>query len=156
MISQHHCERSEAIQLRRIRQEAGLLRYARNEILPVKVTVLPHVEDKTGDDEHCRHRQHLRNCSRGRPFGGFLHAVLPRLGHPRFGRDSSLRGERQRQTDIVYSEHPTTSIRLYESPLSEYRRLQDRRLMRRLFDSKVTRFARPWAMEIADQKIGKL
>ena len=46
----------------------------------------PPVEHKTGDDEHCRHRQHLRECFRGRPLCGFLHAVLPRPG-----RDSSLR-----------------------------------------------------------------
>src|SRR5882757_349862 len=59
-------------------------------------------------------------------------------------------------SDIFYSEHPATSIRLDESPLSEYRRHQDRGVMRRLFDSKVTRFARPWTMEIADQKIGKV
>src|ERR1700688_1487662 len=43
--------------------------------------VSPPVEYKTGDDEHCRHRQHLRERFRGRPFGGFLHADLPRLGH---------------------------------------------------------------------------
>jgi hypothetical protein len=72
------------------------------------------------------------------------------------GRDSSLRGERQRRTDIAYSEHPATSIRFDESPLSEYRPFQDRGLMRRLFDSKVTRFARPLTLETADQKIRKL
>src|SRR5882672_7053623 len=57
--------------------------------------------------------------------------------------------------NFLYSEHPATSIRLDESPLSEYRRHQDRGVMRRLFDSKVTRFARPWTIEIADQKSEK-
>ena len=33
-----------------------------------------------GDDEHRRHRQHLRERFRGCPFGGFLHAYLPRPG----------------------------------------------------------------------------
>ena len=42
---------------------------------------------------------------------------------------------------FFYSEHPTTSIRLDESPLGEYRRYQDRGVMRRLFDSDVTRLA---------------
>jgi hypothetical protein len=49
------------------------------------LTLSPRVKNKAGDDEHCRHRQHLRKHFRGRPFGGFLHAVLPRLG-----RESSL------------------------------------------------------------------
>jgi hypothetical protein len=35
---------------------------------------------------------------------------------------------------IFYAEHPTTSIRFNESPLSEYRRFQDRILMRREFE----------------------
>ncbi len=48
--------------------------------------MLPPIEDEAGDDEHCRHRQHLRERFRSRPLGGFLHASLPRLG-----RDSSLR-----------------------------------------------------------------
>src|SRR5712672_3009251 len=76
----------------------------------------PPVEDNAGDDEHCRHRQHLRERLRGRPLGGFLHACLPRPG-----RDSSLRETRIRQSSF-YSEHPATSIRLIESPLSEHRR----------------------------------
>ena len=70
------------------------------------MTALPPVKDNAGDDEHCRHRQHLRKRFRGRPLGGFLHAVLPRPG-----RDSSLR-ENARTTATVYSEHPATSIRL--------------------------------------------
>jgi hypothetical protein len=49
------------------------------------MTVSPRVNNKAGDDEHCRHRQHLREHFRGRAFGGFLLAVLPRLG-----RESSL------------------------------------------------------------------
>ena len=34
------------------------------------------VEQDAGDDEHRRHRQHMRERSRGRPLGGFLHAIL--------------------------------------------------------------------------------
>lgn len=49
----------------------------------------PPVEDHAGNDEHRRHRQHLRKRFRGSPFGGFLHVYLPRLGH-----NSTLRGER--------------------------------------------------------------
>src|SRR6266849_4882205 len=54
--------------------------------LLLAMTASPPVKDNAGDDEHCRHRQHLRKRFRGRPLGGFLHAVLPRPG-----RDSSLR-----------------------------------------------------------------
>ena len=36
---------------------------------------------------------------------------------------------------IFYAEHPTTSIRLIESPLSEYRRFKDRTVMRRELES---------------------
>src|SRR5467141_3160068 len=41
-----------------------------------------------------------------------------------------------------YSEHPATSIRFDESPLSEYRRCQSRIAMRRHFDSRVTTLAK--------------
>jgi hypothetical protein len=88
-----------------------------------------HIKDKAGDDEHCRHRQRLRERFRGSPFGGFLHALLPRPGH-----DSSLR-EHARDSQTLYSEHPTTSIRSDESPLSEYRRCQTRIVLRRDFGS---------------------
>src|ERR1700730_19098014 len=71
----------------------------------------PHIKDEAGDDEHCRHRQHLRERFRGRLFGGFLHADLPRLGH-----DSSLREKRLRRS-VSYSEHPATKIR-FTSPHS--------------------------------------
>ena len=88
------------------------------------------VEDKAGDDEHRRHRQRLRERFRGRPFCGFLHANLPRLGH-----DSSLARARLRRSDD-YSENPTTNIRFrFESPLSEHRRHQVRPVMRRHFGS---------------------
>jgi hypothetical protein len=70
------------------------------------------IEDKTGDDEHGRHRQHLRERFRGRPFGGFLHIVLPGPGH-----DSSLR-ESANVGRSFYSEHPSTSIRFRLSPHS--------------------------------------
>jgi len=36
-------------------------------------------------------------------------------------------------SDLVYSKHPTASIRLIESPLSEYRCSQSRLSMRRQF-----------------------
>ena len=36
---------------------------------------------------------------------------------------------------IFYAEHPTTSIRLIESPLGEYRRFKDRIVMRRELES---------------------
>src|ERR1700761_8993610 len=36
---------------------------------------------------------------------------------------------------LLYSERPTTSIRLNESPLSEYRQLQNRIVLRRQFGS---------------------
>jgi hypothetical protein len=38
------------------------------------MTASPRVKDQAGDDDHGRHRQHLRKRFRGRPFGGFLHA----------------------------------------------------------------------------------
>src|ERR1700712_4359712 len=50
--------------------------------------ILPYVEDDTGDDEHCRHRQRLRERFRGCPFGGFLHVQLPRLGHDLSSRET--------------------------------------------------------------------
>ncbi len=43
------------------------------------------VEQYAGDDEHRRHRQHMRERFRGRPLGGLLHAVF--LPNP--GRDFS-------------------------------------------------------------------
>jgi hypothetical protein len=41
-----------------------------------KPTLTP-VEQDAGDDEHRCHRQHMRERSRGRPLGGFLHAFTP-------------------------------------------------------------------------------
>ena len=38
--------------------------------------LLTPVEQDAGDDEHRRHRQHMRERSRGRPLGGFLHAFF--------------------------------------------------------------------------------
>ena len=106
----------------------------------------PHIKDKAGDDEHCRHRQRLRERFRGSPFGGFLHALLPRhghprLGHPTFGHDSSLR-EHAHDGQMFYSEHPTTSIRSDESPLSEYRQSQTRTVLRRDFGSQAAGLCR--------------
>ena len=56
----------------------GLLRRIRVH----QMAASPRVEDDAGDDEHGRHRQHLREHFRGRPFGGVLHADLPRPGLP--------------------------------------------------------------------------
>ena len=94
----------------------------------------PPVKHKAGDDEHGRHRQHLRERFRGRPFGGFLHAVLPRLGH-----SSSLRQQRLRRPDC-YSEHPATLFAYFESPLGEYRLCQRRTVIRRHFGSAAAEF----------------
>src|SRR5215211_8652305 len=44
---------------------------------------------------------------------------------------------------IVYSEHPATSIRFDESPLSEYRPCQGRTVLRRHFDSAVLLLGQP-------------
>ena len=96
----------------------------------------PPIEHKTGDDEHCRHRQRLRERFRGRPFGGFLHAVLPRPGHDSSPRESACDGQ------IFFTRNtPRRVFALIESPLSEYRPCQGRTVMRRHFDSRVTRSA---------------
>ena len=87
------------------------------------------IKDKAGDDEHGRHRQHLRKRFRGRLFGGFLHAVLPRSGH-----DSSLRGS----ANDVRNFTRNTPRRVFAglSPHSrEYRPSQGRTAMRRHFGS---------------------
>ncbi len=68
---------------------------------------------QAGDDEHRRHRQHLRKCLRGRPLCGYLHAYLPRLGH-----DSSSRASARFDGQIFYSERPTPKIRFDQSPHS--------------------------------------
>ena len=90
---------------------------------------LPRIKDKAGDDEHGRHRQHLRKRFRGCPFGGFLHAVPPRPGH-----DSSLR----QSANEVHNFTRNTPRRVFAglSPHSgEYRRSQARTAMRRHFGS---------------------
>jgi hypothetical protein len=60
-------------------------------------------------------------------------------GIPDFGiQDVGMSHRCPRRLDgslIFYAEHPTTSIRFNESPLGEYRRLQDRILMRRELES---------------------
>lgn len=58
-----------------------------------------------------------------------------------FSLDPGTRHPRPRRPDDLldfYSEHPMTSIRFDESPLSEYRRTKSRIVMRRQFDSRVT------------------
>jgi hypothetical protein len=91
---------------------------------------LSRIKDEAGDDEHGRHRQHLRKRFRGRLFGGFLHAVLPRSGH-----HSSLRGS----ANDVRNFTRNTPRRVFagSSPHSrEYRRSQRRTAMRRHFGSR--------------------
>ena len=54
-------------------------RFARTRWLAMTLLVpieLVRIEKDAGDDEQCRHRQHVRECFRGRPLGGFLHAGL--------------------------------------------------------------------------------
>src|SRR3954452_1960670 len=68
------------------------------------------VEEDAGDDEHCRHRQHVRKGFRGRPPCGFLHTNLPRLGRESsFARSASM-------TFRIYSKHPATNLRLERVP----------------------------------------
>jgi hypothetical protein len=77
------------------------------------------IKDKAGDDEHSRHRQRLRERFRGCLFSGFLHSVLPRLGH-----SSSLR----ENANDVRNFTRNTPRRVFAglSPHSgEYRRLSD-------------------------------
>src|SRR5712672_2246307 len=70
---------SEAIQSYAERLKSGLLLHS-------QVPALAPVEDNAGDDEHRRHRQHLRKRLRGRPFGGFLHAFSLAHDPPKCGR----------------------------------------------------------------------
>ena len=88
---------------------------------------LPPVEDHTGDDEHCRHRQHLRERLRGRPFGGFLHS---------FSLDSgtSHRCPQRLDGSVIFTRNtPRRVFASIESPLSEYRPCQNRPAIRRQF-----------------------
>jgi hypothetical protein len=97
----------------------------------------PRIEDKAGDDEHCRHRQHLRERFRGRPFTGFLHAVPPRPG-----RDSSLR--ENANGDQYFTRNTPRRVFAGLSPHSrEYRRSQARTSMRRHFDSRAAALCAP-------------
>ena len=73
------------------------------------------VKEDAGDDEHSRHRQHVRKCRRGRPLGGFLHAG----SLPKPGRDNTWREKARTHVRFFYSEHPASSSRLYESPLGD-------------------------------------
>jgi hypothetical protein len=98
----------------------------------------PRIKDQAGDDEHSRHRQHLRERFRGRPFTGFLHTVLPRLGH-----DSSLR--ENANGDQYFTRNTPRRVFAGLSPHSrEYRRCQARTAMRRHFGS---RAAGSWARD---------
>src|SRR5215212_4360428 len=85
-----------------------------------QLTASPPVKHDTGDHEHSRQRQRLREHFRGSPLAGFLHALSPGFGHDSSLRESACDGQ------IFTRKHPATSIRFDESPLSEYRPLQDR------------------------------
>ena len=71
------------------------------------------IEKDAGDDEQCRHRQHVRECFRGRPLGGFLHAGLS-LNLGATSRGAADAHNRQN----FHSEHPTptSSTRLTVVP----------------------------------------
>src|SRR3954464_12046467 len=63
-----------------------------------------------------------------------------------FSLDSGMSHRRPRRLNgsvDFYSEHPATSIRFDESPLSEYRPCQGRTVLRRHFDSAVLLLGRP-------------
>src|SRR5215471_5105464 len=87
-INSRHCEErsDEAIHSATCRQMDCFAepvirrRFAPTGWLAMTVVRSPHIEHDAGDDEHRRHRQHLRERFRGRPLGGFLHVYLPRLG----------------------------------------------------------------------------
>ena len=67
----------------------------------LKLQLTP-VEQDAGDDEHRRHRQHMRERSRGRPLGGFLHAF--------FSLDLGVTHRcavKRKDGQLFYSEHPT-------------------------------------------------
>src|ERR1700704_1185928 len=64
----------------------------------------------------------------------------------RVSLDSGMSHRRPRRldgSDGFYSEHPATSIRFDESPLSEYRPFQGRTVLRRHFDSAVLLLGQP-------------
>src|ERR1700682_1404290 len=74
------------------------------------LAVLPPVKHHAGDDEHRRHRQHLRKRLRGRPLGGFLHAVSLDLGvthrcAKRLRRSSFLLGTPRDEYSLSLSPH---------------------------------------------------
>src|SRR5215813_4844305 len=75
-----------ALRLRPLLREVDLCgeAFVRGEAL----TLAAAVKEDAGDDEHSRHRQHVCECRRGCPLGGFLHAGFL----PKPGRDSSWRG----------------------------------------------------------------
>ena len=68
---------------------------------------LPPIKQYAGDDEHCRHRQHMCERFRGRPLGGFLHAGFS-LNLGATVRGAKTRNDRQN----FYSEHPATMLHL--------------------------------------------
>src|ERR1700761_634864 len=96
----------------------------------------PPVEDHAGNDDHRRHRQHLRKRFRGGPFGGFLHVYLPRLGH-----DLPLRGERERQAQFLTRNTPRRVFALMSPHSANIDSCESRILMRRQFDSEVAESA---------------
>ena len=79
----------------------------------------PGIKDDARDNEHRCHRHHLRHHPRKRlrcrPFGGFLHAILPRPGH-----ESSLPAKASIAQMFLLGT-PLDDIRLDDSPVTEYR-----------------------------------
>jgi hypothetical protein len=79
IIPTEHClivgSRNEAI--RRRRTDTGLLRSFSTPYGSPGLSSPP-VEDHAGNDEHGRHRKHLRKRFRGRPLGGLFHVYPPK------------------------------------------------------------------------------
>jgi hypothetical protein len=72
------------------------------------------IKEDAGDDEHSRHRQHVRECRRGRPLGGFFHAGFL----PKPGRDNPWRKDAQQPSEFLLGT-PRNEHSPYESPLGE-------------------------------------
>jgi hypothetical protein len=76
-------------------------------------------------------RHHPRKRLRCRPFGGFLHAILPRPGH----ESSSPAKASIAQMFLLGT--PLDDIRFDDSPVTEYRQCENRLAIRREFGSEV-------------------
>src|SRR6185312_3660253 len=70
------------------------------------------VKEDAGDDEHSRHRQHVRECRRGCPLGGFLHAGFSlNLG-------ATIRGVRTRTIVRIFTRNTPRRALALTSPHS--------------------------------------